>query len=1137
MMNKKIGKAMVVGGGIAGIRSALDLAECGYSVYLVERTPHLGGMLSQLDNQFPTNHCGMCKMLPLLCRDDASQFCLRKGLFHENIELLPASEVKSVSGEAGRFQVSLRQAESWVDPRRCVGCGRCSEVCPVTVPDTFNAGLGLRKAIHRPVPHGVGDPFVIDPDGCNRCGECQRVCPTGAVQLAHPSRSGFRILVVDDELVVRDSLKELLADEGYAVAMAESGPEALEMLAREPFALMLTDIKMPGMDGVALLTEAKARHPDLEIVMMTAYATVETAVEAMKIGARDYLMKPFEPDVLIPMIQTYFERRQAGQDRRLEVGAIILSAGSGYFDPGQKGDIWGYGVNPHVLTNLQFERLLSGSGPWGGRLLRPADQKPVTKIAWLQCVGSRDRQLAADFCSSVCCMIAVKEALLAKEKSGGAVETTIFYMDMRTYGKSFQRYRDAAETRHGVRFERVRIHSLDVGTDHDDPRLRYVGRDGRPVKESFDLVVLSVGQRPPAGAGALAEMMALTPGEDGFIAHEPFSPALTQRKGILMAGSFGGLKDISESLIQASAAANQAQRVIHAAGGSLALSSAPETAAEERAVEPSGTLVLLCGCNGRLAEVMDPNAVGEAWTGQQAVDQVLPVDQLCTDAGWQAVVAALRDHPPARLLIGACHPYGFLNRLRQLSREIGLDPALVDVVDLAPFAPDLAPSAQASRRADLNMALARLSHRWPQARDALPVCQRALVVGGGIAGMQAALAIAELGYPVDLVEQADQLGGNLLWLRHTVEGLDPRQLLAESEAQIQAHPHIQVRTGSRIAGAFGQAGHFFSTVTDKEGRIETLEHGVTILATGGCEAKTESFGYGRHAAVVTQMELEQGLAEQRIDPARLETVVMIQCVDSRKEPRNYCSRVCCGAALKHALNLTAQNPQVSVYVLYRDMMTYGFSEAYYTRAREQGVLFITYPPDQAPRVAEGDGERLQVHVVDPILGRPLEISADLVVLATGIVPRLPAELAEAYGVETDADGFFQEAESKWRPVDALKEGVFACGLAISPRSITESVATAQAAAQRAMRILGRDQLPLDHQIAHVRASLCALCERCIETCPYGARSLDPEQQAVVVNAAMCQGCGACAAVCPNKASVVRGLETEMVLEVIDQALR
>lgn len=1151
-MKRKIGTAMVVGAGISGIRAALDLAEVGYGVTLIDRSPHLGGILSQLDYQFPTDRCGMCKMLPLVDRDASSQYCLRKGLFHENIEILLSTEISSVEGEPGNFQVMLRQKPSWVDPHLCMGCGECIKVCPVEVPDPFNAGLVSRKAIYLPVPHNIPNSYMIDLTSCTRCGACEEVCPTGAIQVSEQVRKDFRILVVDDELIVRDSLKEWLEEEDFAVDVVGSGSEALEKLSEQPYHLMLLDIKMPGMDGMEVLQKAKEDCPDLCVVMMTAYATVETAVEAMKIGALDYLIKPFDLEILIPKVLGIYEDLEASRGRQMEVGALVLCGGAEYFNPSDGKNTFGYGLYSNVVTSLEFERILSGTGPCRGRLVRPADGKPIRKVAWIQCVGSRDLQTESEFCSNICCMYAIKEALLAKEKTKGKIETTIFYMDMRTFGKSFQRYREQAETIHNICFERSRVHSVipvDIhGEDSGDLMIRHMDHTGKLHNERFEMVVLSVGQRPPSGTEELAEMMEIPLSSWGFCQTEPFSLTRTSREGIVLGGSFSGLKDISESVIQASAAALTASRVIHAAGGSLASEPLPTPPVADILREPPRILITVCTCSGLLSEFLDPQQLARCFKADPLVDHVEFLDQTCTVTGWEALVELLEKYKPNRILIGACLPYVYAPKLRELGRQVGLDPALMDVVDIrTPAFSALDPQKKPEKKqaefkqigeiiqSVLEMGIAKLKRIDPALTSTVRIHQKALVVGGGIAGMTAALAIADHGFHVDIVEKAEKLGGNLTWLQRTLEGYNTETLLDEARQKVEKHPMIKVHIHTSVVDSYGQVGLFHTTIEDKEGITSTLEHGVTILATGGAEAATTLYDYGENKAIVTQKELQQKLDDNTIDPDKLETVVMIQCVGSREEPRNYCSRICCSSALKHALHLKEKNPDIAVYILYRDLMAYGFAETYYTQARKANVLFIQYDVDKKPQISTKE-EGVQVDLFEPIIRRNIQIDADLVVLATGVVPNLPEDLAKAFGAEVDQDGFFQEAESKWRPVDSLKEGVFACGLAHSPRSIAESIATADAAAQRALRILSRESLPAGKVVARVRHSLCSLCERCIDTCEYEARTLDLDLEKVLVNPVMCQGCGSCAAICPNGASVVEGFQKQQMLDIIDAAL-
>jgi heterodisulfide reductase subunit A len=487
----------------------------------------------------------------------------------------------------------------------------------------------------------------------------------------------------------------------------------------------------------------------------------------------------------------------------------------------------------------------------------------------------------------------------------------------------------------------------------------------------------------------------------------------------------------------------------------------------------------------------------------------------------------------------------FLRKLRKLSHRVHLSAELMHVVDImSPFfrpateSSQPTPSATDSILSNLWMGISRLKHMDPLLLTRLPITRKALIAGGGIAGLYAALSIADHGYPVDLVEQAGQLGGNLRWLDQTIESFAVTPYFEDMLKRVESHHLIDLHLRSRITASFGEVGDFYTTIENADGDAQTIQHGVTIVATGGDEAPAQGYGHGDHPAVVTQKELEIRLKQEDFDVDVLNTVVMIQCVGSRQEPRNYCSRVCCPTSLKQALRLKKANSNLAIYIFYRDMMTIGFTEQYFTAARKCGVIFIQYDRDNPPRVnaALENGSRLLVSAPDPILSRPLEIEADLLVLATGILPQLPKPLAQAFGATIDQDGFFQEAESKWRPVDALKEGVFGCGIVLSPRSIQESLASSGAAAQRALRILAHDKLAAGKIVSSVRHSLCSLCERCVDSCPYQARTLDPDNQKIVVNAAICQGCGDCATACPNSAAVLQGFTDSQMLGMIDSAI-
>jgi heterodisulfide reductase subunit A len=1003
---------LVVGAGIGGIRSALDLAELGYGVLLIDSSPAIGGILAQLDYQFPNNHCGMCKMLPLVGRERASEFCMRKALFHDNIEIMPFTEVKEVSGEPGAFQVTLLQKARQVDVNRCMGCGKCVEVCPVAVPDEFNQGLTDRKAVYRPVPQNLPNTYIIDREHCNKCGKCMIHCPTQAIDL----------FLIDTQ-------------------------------------------------------------------------------------------------------------------RTVQVGAIILAGGTGFFDPAPLRDLYGCGAHPNVMTSLQFERLVSGVGPTQGRLLRPSDGEPIRRIAWVQCVGSRNLHLNRDYCSSICCMFALKEAVLAKEASAGEVDAAIFYMDMRTYGKDFYRYQRWAQEEEGVRLIRSRVHTA-VPLDDGTLSIRYVDDGGTIREEAFDLVVLSTGQAPQPGLKGLMEMLGVSLNEAGFAAPHGFSQVRTDNPAVFVCGSVTGLKDISETLVQAGAAAAETAIYLASKGISASRGSIPEEKRDVARAAPRVS-VLLCKCMGSMEEGIDWKYLRGRLEGDRSVEAVLEVDQLCSDEVLDETLRKLEATQTNRLLMGACLPYVYKRRLRDLGIRLGLNPLLVEVVDLRSLGfSGNGSSDEATSRAELLLgtALEGLKRRDPLSVVSVPVTQRALVVGGGIAGMTAALTISQMGFPVTLVEKDQSLGGRLRHIYHTLDGPDPHRLLADTVKQVEDTPGIEVLTETEVVESCGRVGAFRTVLRDKGGRKRPVEHGVTIVATGAAAARPVEYCYGQSDRIFTQEEFEELLAQFKLPKDRLKTVVMIQCVGSRDDQRPYCSRVCCSAALKNAFKALEWNKDARIYVLYRDLMTYGFLEGHYTRARAAGIRFIPYRPERKPEVSIQEGVPV-VRFQDPILQREVQIRAEALVLSTGMVPPEGTEgLAQSLGLDRNPDGFLLEADAKWRPVDFLKEGVFLCGTAHSPRSIAESMAQAKSAAQRALAILQREELFSARMVADVKRSICTLCETCVALCPYEARSVDMEEGMIVVDPAACQGCGACAAACPSGAAFVRGVEDKTTMAVIEATL-
>jgi heterodisulfide reductase subunit A len=1137
-MRKEYG-ALVVGAGIGGIRAAMDLAVAGQKVALIDARPTHGGILAQLDHQFPTDKCGMCKMLPMMDRDSSSQYCLRKGLFHENIDLLLSTELASLEGDPGRFHVVLNRKSSLVDPNKCISCGECARVCPVRVPNEFNAGLTERAAAFLPVPYAIPNHYVIDLEHCQRCWQCFEACPSGAIDFKFDQRKDFHILVADPDPDTGEFLNDWLKAHNFPIISVTSGAEAVDKLAESgDYRLLIVDFSLSDMDLERVLLRAQELRPGLPVIVMAQEEDQEEARGLLAKGAREVLAKPLDPKTLVPWLDKLYMRISSDETLEMTVGAVILATGFDCYDPGPDAEVLGYGLHPGVVTALEFERLLSGTGPTGGRLLRPRDNAKVGRIAWIQCVGSRDHKKNADYCSSICCMFSIKEALLAREKMGAGVETAIFYMDMRTFGREYQHYREAAG-RDGVRFVRARPHSV-VPAPDGSLSLEYFGEDGTMHDEHFDMVVLATGARPPAGLAELAARAGVELNKWGFLATDGFNQVRTSRLGVYAAGAAAEPRDIAESVMTSGAAAQEAARQVKIHEFLTGGENEPEPEYVDVSRQPPRVFVAVCASCPSLEKNLDFGPLFERLSKLPGVVHVAPVHGACTRTGWEEIQTLCADHSPNRVLIGACLPYVYIPRLRELGRTIELDPGLMDVVDI--YSPTFTNNGDNNGDtakevyATISMALTRLLSADPlPPPQKVEVAKAALVVGGGLAGMTCALAVADQGYDAVLVEETESLGGEAMKLHYTLDSGEPRRFMEDLIESVNKHPHIRVLTESRVVFCRGDVGRFQSMILTPRGPL-SLDHGAVVLATGGKEAKIYDYGNRVHKTVLTQRELEERLATGALDTADLSGVAMIQCWRSREGEREYCSRICCAQALKNILYIKTKNPDVPIYVFYRDFMSYGFTEEYYTKARRAGAQFIRYDLEDRPKVEFDQEHRPVITVTDQVLGRTVRITADILALSSGVEPGEVDDVKEIFGVETTPEGFFQEAESKWRPVDFLKEGVFMAGLARAPGNMPETVASAKAAAQRAVRILSLEKLPRETVVAQVRHTLCSLCQACVAACPYGARRLDMDEEKIVVDEILCQGCGSCAAVCPNSATLLRGYSDRQVLSTIDAAL-
>ena len=825
---------------------------------------------------------------------------------------------------------------------------------------------------------------------------------------------------------------------------------------------------------------------------------------------------------------------QKPQVRDIEVGSVILSTGSEPFDPSTLTNVYPYRSCPNVVTSLEFERLLSASGPTMGRLVRPSDGKEPKKIAWLQCVGSRDINRSGNgYCSSVCCMYAIKDAMIAKEHAHGELDCVIFYMDIRTFGKEYEKYYLRARDQAGVRFINARVHSVDEAGADRSLKLRYVGDDGRLQEEAFDMVVLSVGLQVGREARELAQRLSIDTDRYGFAVSPPFQPVATSRPGVFACGVFQQPKDIPGSVAEASAAAGLAGRLLAAGRNTLTRQVATPAEVDLAGEEPR-IGVFVCNCGVNIAGVVDVPAVVEH---ARRLPHVVFAGQnlfTCSQDSQELMKQTIAEHRLNRVVIAACSPKTHEGIFMETLQAAGRNKYLLEMANIRnqdSWVHAASPlEATAKARQLVGMAAARAATLNPLREKIISVNPRALVVGGGVAGMNAALTIADQGYEVVLVEKEERLGGMANRLQRTIEGWDVPRYLQELTGRVQSHPGIQVLTRALVVGFSGFKGNFTTELLVGPAMYERkIEHGVVILATGAGEYRPTEYLYGQDARVLTQVELSARLHERGAQG--LANVVMIQCVGSRNEQNPNCSRICCQAAVKNAIHIKKLNPASQVCVLYRDLRTYGRLEKYYQEARRLGVIFVRFDTASPPRVEAGDG-RLCVTFRDGIIGRDLQMDADLVALSAGLVPADTEELASLVKLARTPEGHFMEAHVKLRPVEMATEGLFICGTAHSPQLLSESISQADAAAARAVTFLAQSRLTLSAVTARVDPERCAACLICVRACPYRVPRINAEGVSEI-DEALCHGCGICAAECPAKAIQLNWYEDEQLMCKID----
>jgi len=872
--------------------------------------------------------------------------------------------------------------------------------------------------------------------------------------------------------------------------------------------------------------QARAKMPELPVEQRRGnfkevelgYDEKEGQAEAHRCINCGYCCECYQcVEVCGPDAVTLDTHAEKPETQELTVGSVILAPGFQPFDP-SRFENYNYINHPNVITSIEFERILSATGPTMGHLVRMSDKKEPKKIAWFQCIGSRDMNRCDNsYCSSVCCMYAVKESVIAKEHAGGDLECTIFYMDMRTHGKDFEKFYNMAKDKHGVRFIRSRVHTVDPIPGSDDLQVRYVSDEGELKTETFDQIVLSVGMEISPEVIALAERLDIQLSERHFCQSDTINPVATSRQGIYVCGAFQGPKDIPESVMEASSAACSAGISLSAARGTLVQEAVfPEE--KDVADEDARVGVFVCNCGINIGGIADVPAIAEYARGLPNVAYVEENLFTCSQDTQDKMIEVIREHNLNRIVVAACTPRTHEPLFQETIRNAGINAYLFDMANIRNqctwvHANNKEIATQKSK--DLvRMAVASASLLNPIGDIDVDANKASLGIGGGVAGMTAALSLADQGFPATIVERSAELGGAARDVSKTWSGHEVASIVADLTGRVENHPDINVLLNAEVANAAGFVGNFETEIA-ADGEAQSVSHGAVIVATGGQATVTDEYLYGKNPNVTRWHDIER-------DPeliGKADSIVFIQCVGSRDENRPYCSRICCTTSITQAIEIKEQYPEKNVFILYRDIRTYGERELLYKKARELGVIFIQYSLENKPSVTETD-TGLEVGVFDPIIQKKVLIQADLVNLATAIEPADNEKLASFYKLPLNSENFFMEAHAKLRPVEFASDGIFLCGLAHYPKPIDESIAQAMAAASRATTVLSKASIQVSPLVSQVDVDKCIGCGLCAEVCAFGAIELEAVEgkgyRAKNISAS-CKGCGLCASSCPQQA--------------------